>query len=153
MRLPAIALVSAFAAGIAIGFWPALVKAATSSHFLVWSFTVAVLFLAAVGLLVRRRLLAAGPLSSALLLPKLAMLFSMPMGWLTGSLIHSMSWIAHFPRWSCRIPPPPLWLTLVFQKWRQSAKLLPCSIQTGRSRQMIRSTKSSNRNPTAASYS
>jgi hypothetical protein len=50
MGLPAIALVSAFAAGTAIGFWPALVKAETSSHFLLWSFTVAALFLAAAGL-------------------------------------------------------------------------------------------------------
>lgn len=53
-------------------------------------------------------------LASALLLPKLAMLFSMPLGWLTGLLIHSMSWIARFPRWSYRIPAPPLWLILVF---------------------------------------
>jgi hypothetical protein len=65
MGLPAIALVSAFAAGTAIGFWPALVKAETSSHFLLWSFTVAALFLAAAGLLVRRSLLAAGLLSRA----------------------------------------------------------------------------------------
>ena len=53
-------------------------------------------------------------LASGLLLPKLAMLLSVPLGWLTGFLIHSMSWIAHFPRWSYRIPGPPFWLLVAF---------------------------------------
>lgn len=64
MKLPAIALVTAFAAGIATGFWPALVKVeTTSSQFLVWSFTLAALSLAAAGFFVSRSLPVAGFLS------------------------------------------------------------------------------------------
>lgn len=53
-------------------------------------------------------------LASALFLPKLATLLSVPLGWLTQFLIHAVSWIARFPRWSYRIPAPPFWLVISF---------------------------------------
>ena len=53
-------------------------------------------------------------LGSTLLAPKLAILLSVPLGWLTGLLIHSIGWIARFSRWSYRIPAPPLWLIAAF---------------------------------------
>lgn len=53
-------------------------------------------------------------LLSALFFPKLAMVLSVPLGWLTGWLIHAISWISHFSRWSYRIPPPPSWLVFLF---------------------------------------
>src|SRR5437762_3756562 len=65
-------------------------------------------------------------LASALLVPKLASLLSVPLGWLTGFLIHSMSWIAHFPRWSYRIPGPSMWLVVVFFA---AALLLACALR------------------------
>jgi competence protein ComEC len=53
-------------------------------------------------------------LASGLLLPVLGRILAPPLGWLTLLLIHAVQWFAHFPRWSYRIPDPPLWLVFVF---------------------------------------
>jgi competence protein ComEC len=53
-------------------------------------------------------------LASGLLSPVLGRILATPLGWLTLLLIHAVQWFAHFPRWSYRIPGPPLWLALVF---------------------------------------
>lgn len=62
IKQPAIAIVTALALGIAMGFWPAF-KAETSSHLLGWSYAVAALLLAAAGFFIRRSLPVAGFLS------------------------------------------------------------------------------------------
>ncbi len=43
-----------------------------------------------------------------------ALFLAIPLRWLTALLLHSVDWIAHLPRWSYRIPSPPLWLVCVF---------------------------------------
>lgn len=48
------------------------------------------------------------------MVPKLGLLLALPLRWLTTVLLHATAWIAHFPRWSYRIPAPPLWLILLF---------------------------------------
>jgi competence protein ComEC len=53
-------------------------------------------------------------LASGLLFPVLGRILAAPLGWLTLLLIHAVQWFAHFPRWSYRIPGPPLWLALIF---------------------------------------
>ena len=46
--------------------------------------------------------------------PRLGLLLALPLRWLTTVLLHATAWIAHFPRWSYRVPAPPLWLILLF---------------------------------------
>jgi competence protein ComEC len=53
-------------------------------------------------------------LACGLILPTVGKLLSVPLAWLTGLLLHFVQWFAHFPRWSYRIPGPPLWLILLF---------------------------------------
>jgi len=43
-----------------------------------------------------------------------ALCLAAPLRWLTASLLHSINWIAQLPRWSYRIPSPPLWLVCTF---------------------------------------
>jgi competence protein ComEC len=53
-------------------------------------------------------------LGSGLLLPALGKLLAVPLAWATLVLLHSVQWFAQFPRWSYRIPGPPVWLVLIF---------------------------------------
>ena len=53
-------------------------------------------------------------LAIGLTLPVAAKLFAMPLVWCTSLLIRVVVWFAHFPRWSYRIPGPPVWLVLLF---------------------------------------
>ena len=53
-------------------------------------------------------------LGSTLLLPALGKVLAVPLGWLTLLLLRVVQWFAHFPRWSYRIPGPPVWLILTF---------------------------------------
>jgi competence protein ComEC len=48
------------------------------------------------------------------LVPNLGLLLAVPLRWLTTVLLYAVAWIAHVPRWSYRIPAPPLWLFLLF---------------------------------------
>ncbi len=41
-------------------------------------------------------------------------LLAVPLAWLTSLLLRIVQWFAHFPRWSYRIPGPPLWLIVLF---------------------------------------
>jgi competence protein ComEC len=38
----------------------------------------------------------------------------LPLAWLTLMLVRVVDWFAHFPRWSYRIPGPPVWLMTAF---------------------------------------
>jgi competence protein ComEC len=53
-------------------------------------------------------------LMCGLLFHRAAILLAMPLRWLTALLLHSINWVAHFSRWSYRIPGPPFWLVCVF---------------------------------------
>jgi competence protein ComEC len=53
-------------------------------------------------------------LGSGLLFPALGKILASPLAWATVSLLRVVQWFAHFPRWSYRIPGPPLWLLLLF---------------------------------------
>jgi len=53
-------------------------------------------------------------LGSGLLFPAIGKLLAEPLSWLTVALLRVVEWMAHFPRWSYRIPGPPLWVTCVF---------------------------------------
>lgn len=53
-------------------------------------------------------------LTTGLALPSLGKLLAAPLTWLTGLLVHVVQWFGHAPRWSYRIPGPPLWLTVFF---------------------------------------
>lgn len=53
-------------------------------------------------------------LITGLLLPALGELMAAPLVWLTELLVHVVHWFGHFPRWSYRIPGPPLLLMAVF---------------------------------------
>jgi competence protein ComEC len=53
-------------------------------------------------------------LGCGLLLPALGKILAWPLAWATLSLLRVVQWFAHFPRWSYRIPGPPLWLLLLF---------------------------------------
>ena len=53
-------------------------------------------------------------LVAGLILPAAGKLLATPLGWLTGLLLRVVQWFAHFPRWSYRIPGPPLWLIVLF---------------------------------------
>lgn len=43
-----------------------------------------------------------------------AELLAIPLRWLTTFLVYAVNYVAHIPRWSYRVPAPPLWLILVF---------------------------------------
>src|SRR5216684_3032977 len=53
-------------------------------------------------------------LAGGLIIPVVGKLLSTPLAWLTALLLHVVQWFAHFPRWSYRIPGPPVWLILLF---------------------------------------
>ena len=53
-------------------------------------------------------------LTAGLVLPTVGKLLAAPLAWLTGLLVHLVQWFGHFPRWSYRIPGPPLWLIVAF---------------------------------------
>jgi competence protein ComEC len=53
-------------------------------------------------------------LACGLIIPVVGRLLSAPLAWLTALLLHVVQWFAHFPRWSYRIPGPPVWLILLF---------------------------------------
>jgi len=53
-------------------------------------------------------------LTTGLAIPAVGKLLAIPLTWLTGLLVHVVQWFGHFPRWSYRIPGPPLWLIVVF---------------------------------------
>jgi competence protein ComEC len=53
-------------------------------------------------------------LATGLFLPALGKILALPLAWLTSLLLHAVGWFAHFPRWSYRIPGPPLWLIVFF---------------------------------------
>ena len=53
-------------------------------------------------------------LTTGLALSAVGKLLAAPLNWLTGLLIHAVQWFGHLPRWSYRIPGPPLWLIAAF---------------------------------------
>lgn len=53
-------------------------------------------------------------LITGLALPAVGKFLAAPLTWLTALLIHLVQWFSHVPRWSYRIPGPPLWLIAVF---------------------------------------
>lgn len=53
-------------------------------------------------------------LGGGLAAPAFGKLLAAPLMWITLLLVHIVRWFAQFPRWSYRIPGPPLWLVAVF---------------------------------------
>lgn len=53
-------------------------------------------------------------LGSTLVFSALGKVLAFPLGWLTLMLIRVVAWFAHFPRWSYRIPGPPVWVMTAF---------------------------------------
>ncbi|HET7149941.1 MAG TPA: DNA internalization-related competence protein ComEC/Rec2 [Candidatus Acidoferrum sp.] len=53
-------------------------------------------------------------LAAGRILPAVGKLLAAPLVWLTALLMHVVEWFAHFPRWSYRIPGPPVWLVMLF---------------------------------------
>jgi competence protein ComEC len=53
-------------------------------------------------------------LGSALVVPLVGRMLAIPVGWCVVLLVHIVDWFARFPRWSYRIPGPPVWLIVVF---------------------------------------
>ena len=53
-------------------------------------------------------------LGCGLISPSLGKLLAAPLTWATMLLVHIVRWFAQFPRWSYRIPGPPVWLIVVF---------------------------------------
>jgi competence protein ComEC len=53
-------------------------------------------------------------LTAGLLWPFLGKLLAAPLALITTLLLQVVSWFAALPRWSYRIPTPPLWLTVLF---------------------------------------
>jgi competence protein ComEC len=53
-------------------------------------------------------------LGSGLLLPAAGKVLAAPLAWVTTLLLHIVKWFAHFPRWSYRIPGPPISLIITF---------------------------------------
>jgi competence protein ComEC len=53
-------------------------------------------------------------MACGLIIPAAGKLLSVPLAWITALLLHVVHWFAHFPRWSYRIPGPPLWLIVLF---------------------------------------
>jgi len=70
--------------------------------------------------------LAAVPLTSAIVpigffalgirivFPAVGQIVAAPLSWLTLALLHIVHWFSKFPRWSYRIPRPPVWLLVIF---------------------------------------
>ena len=53
-------------------------------------------------------------LGSGLLFPAVGKLLAAPLAWVVTLLLHVVQWFAHYPRWSYRIPGPPVWLVIMF---------------------------------------
>src|SRR4029077_4720491 len=53
-------------------------------------------------------------LATGLIWQPLGKIFAVPLAWLMELLLSIVQWFAHFPRWSYRIPGPPLWLIVIF---------------------------------------
>ncbi len=53
-------------------------------------------------------------LGSGLFLPAVGKVMAAPLAWVTTLLLHVVRWFAQFPRWSYRIPGPPIWLIVTF---------------------------------------
>ena len=53
-------------------------------------------------------------LGSGFLSPAVGKLLAAPLAWVTALLLQVVQWFAHFPRWSYRIPGPPVLLVVVF---------------------------------------
>jgi competence protein ComEC len=53
-------------------------------------------------------------LATGLIVAPAGKILAIPLAWLTALLLHIVRWFAHFPRWSYRIPGPPLWLIALF---------------------------------------
>jgi len=53
-------------------------------------------------------------LGSGLVFPVLGRILAVPLAWLTITLLRVVQWMSHFPRWSYRVPGPPVWLVWVF---------------------------------------
>src|SRR4029077_10121307 len=53
-------------------------------------------------------------LATGLFWQPLGKIFAVPLAWLMELLLSIVQWFAHFPRWSYRIPGPPLWLIVIF---------------------------------------
>jgi competence protein ComEC len=53
-------------------------------------------------------------LAASLIWPTFAKLLAAPLAFLTAFLLRIVEWFAALPRWSYRIPTPPLWLTIFF---------------------------------------
>ena len=51
---------------------------------------------------------------AGLIVPAAGKVLAVPLTWITGLLVHAVQWFGHFPRWSYRIPGPPLWLIVAF---------------------------------------
>jgi len=154
MKLPAIAIVTAFAAGIAIGYWP-LLRQAELSSFHVACFITAASFLAAAGFLVQRSLRVGGLLSlvawMAFGISGAAIALQPKPANQVLHLLESSAFDSTTPlRWHGKLRTGKVSKCLASLPARKS---LPYSIQTGRKCQITNKTKSNNRNPTAASYS
>ena len=52
--------------------------------------------------------------AAGLLFPALGKILAVSLRWFLMMLVHTVEWFAHFPRWSYRIPGPPLWLIAFF---------------------------------------
>jgi competence protein ComEC len=53
-------------------------------------------------------------LGCGLIFSALGRILAVPLTWVTMLLLHVVEWFARFPRWSYRIPGPPVWLIVVF---------------------------------------
>src|SRR4029077_3229973 len=53
-------------------------------------------------------------LATGLIVAPAGKILRIPVAWLTAVLLHIVRWFAHFPRWSYRVPGPPLWLIALF---------------------------------------
>jgi competence protein ComEC len=53
-------------------------------------------------------------LATGLILAPVGKIIAIPLAWVTALLLHIVRWFAHSPRWSYRIPGPPLWLIELF---------------------------------------
>lgn len=52
-------------------------------------------------------------LGCGLILPAAGKILAVPLSWATMLLVHLVSWFAHLPGWSYRVPGPPTWLIAV----------------------------------------
>ncbi|HKW63855.1 MAG TPA: DNA internalization-related competence protein ComEC/Rec2 [Candidatus Acidoferrum sp.] len=53
-------------------------------------------------------------LTAGLIFSAAGKVLAVPLTWLTGLLVHAVQWFGHFPRWSYRIPGPPLLVIVAF---------------------------------------